>query len=87
MSEKLLPLFGNLTHGVYVIGVSAMGKKNAEEIIISANQEIQGERQRARQALKKESVQTAVTLAERILKENLDTEKNRNLINQAIKDI
>jgi len=29
MSEKLLPLFGNLTHGVYVIGVSAMGKKNA----------------------------------------------------------
>ena len=29
MSEKLLPLFGNLTHGVYVIGVSAMGRKNA----------------------------------------------------------
>ena len=29
MSEKLLPLFGNLTHGVYVIGVFAMGKKNA----------------------------------------------------------
>ena len=40
-----------------------------------------------RQALKKESVQTAVTLAEKILKENLDTEKNRNLINQAIKDL
>jgi len=29
MSEKLLPLFGNLTHGVYVIGVSAIGRKNA----------------------------------------------------------
>jgi flavin reductase (DIM6/NTAB) family NADH-FMN oxidoreductase RutF len=29
MSEKLLPLFASLTHGVYVIGVSAMGRKNA----------------------------------------------------------
>ena len=67
--------------------IEQKAKKNAEEIINSTYQEIQGERQRVLQALKKESVQTAVTLAERILKENLDTEKNRNLINQAIKDI
>ncbi|MBF0504491.1 MAG: F0F1 ATP synthase subunit B [Candidatus Omnitrophica bacterium] len=66
--------------------IEQKAKKSAEEIISSAYQEIQGERERVRQALKKESVQTAVTLAERILKENLDTEKNRNLINQAIKD-
>ena len=67
--------------------IEQRAKKNAEEIIISARQEIDGERERVRNALKKESVETAVSLAEKILKENLDTEKNRNLINQAIKNI
>jgi len=67
--------------------IEARAKKNAEEIIVSAHQEIEGEREHVRNALKKESVQTAVSLAEKILKENLDTEKNRNLINQAVKDI
>jgi F-type H+-transporting ATPase subunit b len=67
--------------------IEQRAKKNAEEIINSARQEIAGERERVRNALKKESAQTAVALAEKILKENLDTEKNRNLINQALKDI
>jgi F-type H+-transporting ATPase subunit b len=67
--------------------IEQKAKKNAEEIISNALQEIQGERESVRQALIKESVQAAVTLAEKILKENLDTEKNRNLINQAIKDL
>jgi len=67
--------------------IEQRAKKNAEEIIVSARQEIEGERERVRNALKKESAQTAVSLAEKILKENLDTEKNRNLINQAIKDV
>jgi F-type H+-transporting ATPase subunit b len=67
--------------------IEQRAKKNAEEIINSAHQEIEGERERVRNALKKESVQTAVSLAEKILKENLNTEKNRNLINQAIKDL
>ena len=67
--------------------IEQRAKKNAEEIIVSAHQEIEGERERVRNALKKESVQTAVSLAEKILKENLDTEKNRKLINEAIKDI
>jgi F-type H+-transporting ATPase subunit b len=69
------------------VQIEQKSKKNAEEIIANAHQEIQGERERVRQALKKESVQTAVVLAEKILKENLDTQKNRNLINQAIKDV
>jgi len=69
------------------IQIEQRAKKNAEEIVISAHQEIEGERERVRNALKKESAQTAVSLAEKILKENLDTEKNRNLINQAIKDV
>ena len=29
MSKNLFPLFASLTHGIYVIGVSAMGRKNA----------------------------------------------------------
>lgn len=67
--------------------IEERAKQNADEIINSARQEIEGECERARNALKKESVQIAVALAEKILKENLDTEKNRNLINQAIKGI
>ena len=67
--------------------IEGRAKKNAEEIISSAHQEIEGECERMRNTLRKESVQTAVSLAEKILKENLDTEKNRNLINQAIKDV
>ena len=67
--------------------IEARAKKNAEDIISSAHQEIEGERERVRNALKRESAQTAVSLAEKILKENLDTEKNRNLINQAMKDV
>ena len=67
--------------------IEERARKNAEEIINSAHQEIEGERERVRNALKKESVQTAVSLAEKILKENLDPEKNRNLINQAMKDV
>jgi len=67
--------------------IEQRAKQNAEEIINSAHQEIEGERERVRNALRKESVQTAVSLAEKILKENLDAEKNKNLINQALKDI
>ena len=67
--------------------IEQRAKQSAEEIISSARQEIEGERERVRNALKRESAQTAVSLAEKILKENLDTEKNRNLINQAIKDV
>jgi F-type H+-transporting ATPase subunit b len=67
--------------------IEGRAKKNAEEIISSAHQEIEGECERMRNTLRKESVQTAVSLAEKILKENLDTEKNRKLIDQAIKDV
>ena len=67
------------------VQIEGRAKKSAEEIINSAHQEIEGEYERARNAFKKESAQTAIS--EKILKENLDTEKNRNLINQAIKEM
>ncbi len=67
--------------------IEGRAKKSAEEIISSAHQEIEVERERVRNALKKESVQTAVSLAEKILKENLDAVKNKKLIDQAIKDM
>jgi len=74
--------------GIELAGqIEQRAKKSAEDIISSAHQEIAGEYERSRNALKKESAQTAISLAEKILKENLNTEKNRNLINQAIKDM
>jgi F-type H+-transporting ATPase subunit b len=67
--------------------IEQRARKSAEGIISSAHQEVEGEYERARKELKKESAQIAISLAEKILKENLNTEKNRNLINQAVKDM
>ncbi len=67
--------------------IEQKSKKEAEAIVEGATQEIAGERERVRNALKKESVNTAVALAEKILKENLDNEKSRRLINDALKDV
>ncbi|MBF0510850.1 MAG: F0F1 ATP synthase subunit B [Candidatus Omnitrophica bacterium] len=67
--------------------IEGQAKKNAEDIIENAYQEIESERQRVKNALKKESAQIAVSLAEKILKENMDNEKNKKLINEAIKGI
>lgn len=67
--------------------IEVKAKANAQEIVTSANAQIEGELQRVRRVLKKESVDTAIALAGKILKENSDTEKNRRLVEEAVEQL
>lgn len=62
-------------------------RSNAQDMLKNAQLQIDGERQKVRQQLKEESVNTAIILAGKILKENTDTEKNRRLVEEAIKEL
>lgn len=67
--------------------IEAKARQNAQDIIQNAGTQIDGERQRVREALQKESVNVAIALAGKILKENTDTDKNRRLVEEEIKRI
>ncbi len=67
--------------------IEAKAKLNAQDIVNNAKAQIEGERQRLIEALKKQSVGIAISLAGKILKENTDTQKNRDLVNEAVKQL
>lgn len=68
-------------------GIEDRAKKQAQDAVETAHQEIAGERERARMALRKESADIAVNLASKLLKDNLDKAKSDRLIEQYIKEI
>ena len=67
--------------------IESKAKQNAQDIARNASVQIEGERQRLREALKKESVGIAISLAGKILKENTDTDKNRRLVEEAVNQL
>lgn len=67
--------------------IEERAKKQAQDAIETAHQEIAGERERARVSLRKESADIAVNLASKLLKENLDKAKSDRLVEQYIKEI
>ncbi len=64
--------------------IEAQAKRHANDIVSSAKSQIEGERQRVSAVLKREAVDTAIKLAEKVLEENLDNAKNRALIEKAV---
>ena len=62
-------------------------KANARQILESAHQQTEGERERVRRQLRQESAAVAVTLASKIIKENMENDKNRRLVQEALKEI
>ena len=64
--------------------VESNAKRHANDIVSSAKAQIEGERQRVSAQLKRDAVDTAIKLAEKVLEENLDAEKNRRLIEKAV---
>jgi F-type H+-transporting ATPase subunit b len=66
--------------------IEERAKEHAQEILQSAHQQIEGERDRVKTALRRESADMAIGLAGKIMKENVDNDKNRKLIDQAIKE-
>ena len=67
--------------------IEERAKTHAQEILQSAHQQIAGEEERLRASLRRESADIAIGLAGKILKENVDNDKNRKLIDHAIKEI
>ena len=70
--------------GVVAAEVESNAKRHANDIVASAKAQIEGERQRVTGQLKRDAVDTAIKLAEKVLEENLDAEKNRRLIEKAV---
>ncbi|HEY8365387.1 MAG TPA: F0F1 ATP synthase subunit B [Haloplasmataceae bacterium] len=61
--------------------------KEAEYIINNANKQIEIERNKAEQELKTEIVDIAFSAMEKVLSENMDSSKNRELIDKFINEI
>ncbi len=61
-------------------------KKEAESLINKARTEIERERDEMADELRKEFVDVAVTAAEKVLKETLDKEKHRYIIEEVLKE-
>lgn len=62
-------------------------KEEAKISVENALREIKEETQKARMRLREEGAQIAVELAGKLIEANLDTENNRELVNQAIRKI
>jgi F-type H+-transporting ATPase subunit b len=67
--------------------VEERAKEQAAQLVSAAHQEIEGERERLKAALRRQSADIAVGLAGKLLKENLDNEKNRKIVDQYIKEV
>lgn len=67
--------------------INEKAKKDTQILFENAQRDIKDSVEKAQADLRQESARVAVELAGRILEENLDSEKNRKLIDQYIKNI
>lgn len=67
--------------------IEAKGRQNALDIIQGAHEQIEIEKQKLLKSLRQESAEMAITLASKIIKENMDKDKNHRLIEEAIKQL
>lgn len=67
--------------------IETQAKEQAKVILEAAQQTIDGEKERLRTVLRKESAMVAVSLAGILFKENLDEAKSNRLIEQYIKEL
>ena len=66
--------------------IQSMAKEESKILLENARQEINEEKEKAQADLRLESAEIAVKLAEKILEENLDKEKNKRIINEYLKE-
>ncbi len=64
--------------------IEAKSRQHAQQIMQSAHEEIIAEKQRLLKTLRQESAEVAISLAGKIIQENMDQEKNRRLVQEAI---
>ena len=64
-----------------------LAKEDAQIVVENAQREIRTIREKAEASLKRESAEMAITLASKIIGENLDDERNRNLTDKLISEL
>jgi len=67
--------------------ITHKARQESQILLENAKREIDEEKNNAQAQLKEQSIRIAVNLAAQIIEENLDEEKNTNLINRLIKKI
>ena len=67
--------------------IEERAKAHAQEIVEAAHLQVEGEKERAIAAVRRDSAQVAIELAGKIMGENLDNEKNRKIAERYIKEI
>ena len=67
--------------------IESAAKEKAEEMIGKAKAQIEAESQKAIQEIKSSVVELSIEAAEKIIEKNLDSEDNRNLVNQTLDGI
>jgi len=67
--------------------IEAKAREDAKIILENASRDINAEKEKAQAELRIQSARAAVELAEKLIRENIDEEKNRRLIDSYIKDI
>jgi F-type H+-transporting ATPase subunit b len=67
--------------------IQQKAKDEAQILLQNATRDIRDETEKARAQLKSESARLAVELTTKLIRENLDEEKSRRLINQYIKEL
>lgn len=67
--------------------IEVKGRQHAQDIIKGAQEEIEADRQRLLKGLRQESGELAISLAGKIIKENMDQEKNRRLVKEAVEQL
>ena len=67
--------------------IERKSKDEARIILENARQEIRAEEEKIKSELRREGADLAIQLASKLVRENLDEEKNRKLVNQYIKEM
>lgn len=67
--------------------IEQKARSEAQILVDNAVRELNIEVEKARASLREESAQIVVSLAGKLIQENLDTKKNRELVDKLIKDI
>ncbi len=67
--------------------IETKAKEDAQIVVENAQREIRTIREKAEASLKRESAEMAITLASKIIGENLDDERNRNLTDKLISEL
>ncbi|MBI3602752.1 MAG: F0F1 ATP synthase subunit B [Candidatus Omnitrophica bacterium] len=67
--------------------IETKSRQHAQEITQGAHAQIAGEKQRLLKTLRQESAEIAISLAGKIIKENMDKDKNRRLVEEEVKQL